>query len=185
MFTFLNRCATDLITIAADARSTSDTLRVQAVLAALTGSETVRHALGAEIAKGGLTVPGFNLLAYIRTCEQGTVRRSEIGQRAALSPAQLDVTLTRLEHSGLLARRRDTDDRRVVWLSLTPDGSRCVAKVLSRCVAGIATISAALDERQLRGLIAAHRQMHAGIARLVSSAPEPEVLRPNLPTFPN
>ncbi len=45
---------------------------------------------------------------------------------AELNPASVTAMVDQLEARGLVARRRDDQDRRVCWISLTPDGHRQV-----------------------------------------------------------
>ncbi|WP_051471251.1 MarR family winged helix-turn-helix transcriptional regulator [Patulibacter minatonensis] len=52
----------------------------------------------------------------------------ELGRSAGLNPASTSATVDRLEADGLATRVRDTDDRRVVRVALTPEGRETVAR---------------------------------------------------------
>jgi MarR family transcriptional regulator, organic hydroperoxide resistance regulator len=72
----------------------------------------------------GLTGP--QLWAIKVLSESPLIMVSELARRMYLNPATVVGILTRLESHGLIKRRRDKKDRRVVWVELTLNGKNLV-----------------------------------------------------------
>jgi DNA-binding MarR family transcriptional regulator len=68
----------------------------------------------------GLTYPQY--LVMLILWEKDDVSVKEIGTRLYLDSGTLTPLLKRLEHSGLLIRRRGAEDERQVLITLTPHG---------------------------------------------------------------
>lgn len=68
----------------------------------------------------GLTYPQY--LVMLILWEKDDVSVKEIGARLYLDSGTLTPLLKRLEHSGLVVRRRGTEDERQVLITLTPQG---------------------------------------------------------------
>ncbi len=71
-----------------------------------------------------ITTPQLVCLLAVSECEPA--RSSEVAKSVSLSTATVIGILDRLESKGLVRRERNTTDRRVVNLWLTPDGRRLV-----------------------------------------------------------
>lgn len=72
----------------------------------------------------GLTVPQVVILQAI--AELGPVTSKRLAQEASLSPATVVIILEKLEAKGLIDRRRDRRDRRVVFTSMTQAGFKAL-----------------------------------------------------------
>lgn len=72
------------------------------------------------IQKTGLSGPQLVLMQIL--CNAGTESASELASRANLSQATVTTILDRLEERGLVARKRSTDDKRRVRVTLTEQG---------------------------------------------------------------
>lgn len=72
----------------------------------------------------GLTYPQFLVLISLR--HGGTQNVSTIGETLCLESNTLTPLLKRLEEAGLVMRRRDRQDERVVQVSLTKSGIKLV-----------------------------------------------------------
>lgn len=79
----------------------------------------------------GLTYSQYLLLVALRAQEDQTV--SELGEQLFLESNTLTPLIKRLEAAGLVRRRRDTKDERVVRVSLTDEGHRLIGEALA-CV---------------------------------------------------
>lgn len=79
----------------------------------------------------GLTYPQYLAMVVLASRDGQTV--SELGDQLFLESNTLTPLIKRLEAAGLLTRRRDTRDERVVRLSLTARGREVVAQAIS-CV---------------------------------------------------
>src|SRR5947207_5741606 len=68
-----------------------------------------------------------SMLSALSTIERhGPMTLSELAAYERVQPPTITSVLGRLESAGLIARDTDVDDRRVSWVSLTPDGRRLV-----------------------------------------------------------
>jgi MarR family transcriptional regulator, organic hydroperoxide resistance regulator len=74
------------------------------------------------LAKLGLTYPQYLVLLVL--WEEDGLSVSAIGERLYLDSGTLTPLLKRLEHAGLVRRRRARGDERVVEIFLTADGKR-------------------------------------------------------------
>lgn len=72
----------------------------------------------------GLTAAQLTILRTLESRRQATV--SEIAGCVSLSQATVTTIVERLEARGLVAKRRDAEDRRRVFVTLTDVGSRTV-----------------------------------------------------------
>ncbi len=79
----------------------------------------------------GLTYSQYLLLVALRGQDEQTV--SELGEQLFLESNTLTPMLKRLEAAGLVRRRRDTKDERVVRVSLTDEGQTLIGEALA-CV---------------------------------------------------
>ncbi|MBE0467003.1 MAG: MarR family transcriptional regulator [Candidatus Desulforudis sp.] len=62
--------------------------------------------------------------------QHGRLSVSELAESLGVSLSAVTVTADKLCRAGLLERRRDSEDRRVVWLMLTGEGDRAVSEIL-------------------------------------------------------
>lgn len=109
-----------------------------------------RHALEPV----GLTPPQFAVLALLST-EDGQ-RQTTLCERGAVDPNTMVGIVDRLEAAGLVARRRDPQDRRAYLVRLTPKGRRTFMDCVPLRHAASAEMWAALspaERGRLRNLL--------------------------------
>lgn len=128
-------------------------------------SRAVTRAYGPLLAPLGLTYPQY--LALLVLWQDDGVSVKHIGDRLALDSATLTPLLKRLEQRGLVARRRDGDDERVVRVELTAEGQalRAKARLVPGQIASLAGYDAD-DERSLARLRRLRGELLALAARL-------------------
>jgi DNA-binding MarR family transcriptional regulator len=100
----------------------------------------------------GLTYPQYLVMLVLWEQDGLTVR--ELGERLLLDSGTLTPLLKRLEHAGLLARKRRASDEREVEISLTRSGRtlRASAESIPACLHGQSGMSA-LALTRLRGAL--------------------------------
>ncbi|MFH9616403.1 TetR family transcriptional regulator [Streptomyces pratensis] len=103
-----------------------------ASLFALLDDCAARHQLvvGRALREYGITLPAYDVLAALR--DAGAPYRLTMGEVAAAGSARaggLTQQADRLAEAGLIRRERDTDDRRIVRLRLTPEGLALTGRV--------------------------------------------------------
>lgn len=99
----------------------------------------------------GLTSTDLAILALFR--RERVWRLSDMARRTAIPPSTLVGVLDRLEESGLVRRRRRSDDRRVVELHGTPELERRVACVQAAILRRVLPIMEALPSEDLDHLV--------------------------------
>jgi DNA-binding MarR family transcriptional regulator len=107
----------------------------------------------------GLTSP--QLWAIKVLAEAAPVMVSELARRMYLHPATVVGILTRLESHGLIEKTRSKEDRRIVWVELTPKGKDLVAAA-PEVAQGLLVVG--LEKTPLSGL----KEINRGLKRLVS-----------------
>lgn len=70
----------------------------------------------------GITSQQYNVLRILRGSHPEPLSRQEIGDRMVEEQPGVTRLLDRLESKGLVRRERSTDDRRVVYCWITPEG---------------------------------------------------------------
>jgi len=94
----------------------------QLCFALYSASRALIRAYGPLLEPLGLTYPQYLVMLVLWEEDGASVKA--IGARLALDSGTLTPLLKRLEQQGLVRRRRDRDDERVVRIDLTPDGKR-------------------------------------------------------------
>lgn len=94
----------------------------------------------------GLTYTSY--LVMLALWEQDGVSVSELGKKLYLDSGTLTPLLKKMEKQGLLLRRRDKEDERVVLIALTPKGRGLQAKT-ERTVAALNNTLRLLRESSL------------------------------------
>ncbi len=99
----------------------------------------------------------------LRALRDGPQTLGRLGQSIGLSPTSVTRVVDRLERRGLVSRRRESDDRRLVCLHLEPAGERLMGAI--RIIRGsdihLAVEAMTSQER---------RQLTASLRRLVELA---------------
>lgn len=68
------------------------------------------------------------LIVLQQVAENGSVLPSTIAKSVGLKQATVTVLVNKLERAGLVSRRRDTEDRRRVWIDITEAGLATLQK---------------------------------------------------------
>lgn len=128
-----------------------DSLRVSLPLRrALQSAEARRSKL---LARHGVTAATLDLLVALRRAGEPYVRTpSELARLLVLSSGGVSQRLERLEEAGLLERRVNTDDRRVVYVQLTELGLSTLDDLIGEYMRHEDAMLSGLTERQLEQL---------------------------------
>ena len=102
-------------------RLTDDEMRAWQAL--LHSHSQVTRVLDAELhAEHGISLDSYDVLLRLARAAQRSLRMTELAQRIMFSPSGLTRVVDRLEREGLVSRRRDSEDARVVFATLTDKG---------------------------------------------------------------
>lgn len=99
-----------------------------------------------------LTATQYNALRILRGAGKDGLPCGEIAARMITKDSDITRLLDRLEKRGLVGRRRDSDDRRVVLTRITADGLRLLAGLDQPVVETHARLLSHLGPRRLRQL---------------------------------
>jgi MarR family transcriptional regulator, organic hydroperoxide resistance regulator len=116
----------------------------------------------------GLTYPQY--LVMLILWEEKSASVKALGERLALDSGTLTPLLKRLEQRGVVTRRRDTADERVVIIELTPEGQRLRSKA-KRVPTELACRTGfdINEERDLARLVRLRQELTALAARINGS----------------
>ena len=125
-------------------------------------SHLVTSTLHEQLAKFGVSVATWRILTAVLDQERNI---TEIGQLVLMKQSALSRALDRLEKDGLIARRRNDTERRVVYVRLTASGRKLAETLRS---------AASFHERSLRGLFSSAdlRQLSHLLDGLISTLSE-------------
>jgi DNA-binding MarR family transcriptional regulator len=91
----------------------------------------------------------------LRSLSDGPRRITDLAQLEGLAQPTMTLLVKRLEQQGLVRRERQTDDQRVVLVSLTDAGRRALEHLRSRIRAALRTHLDSLPDERLSVLAAA------------------------------
>jgi DNA-binding MarR family transcriptional regulator len=97
----------------------------------------------------GLTPPQFNVLRILRGARPDALSSGGIAERMVNHDSDLTRLLDRLEVAGLVEKSRDSEDRRIVNVRITPAGLRLVESASRAVQLRIRTELGPLGSRRL------------------------------------
>jgi MarR family transcriptional regulator, 2-MHQ and catechol-resistance regulon repressor len=112
------------------------------------GGQLQRHLASLEITPPQLAV--LEALLHV-----GPMSQSELGRKLLRSNPNMTALLDNLERSKWIHRERSPEDRRVVVVSLTPEGRRVIERVFPAHAAHVAALMGALtaEEQETLGAL--------------------------------
>jgi DNA-binding MarR family transcriptional regulator len=129
-------------------------LEQEAFLNILRTADHLDQGLAELLKPFGLTPTQYNVLRILRGAGARGLACRELGERMLTHDPDVTRLLDRLERRGLIARRRELHDRRVILTGITAEGLR----LLEQLDAPVAELHRRqlghLDEEQLRALVA-------------------------------
>lgn len=122
----------------------------------------LRHRLEVRMAEHGASFPEF-LILYVVATQPGLSQR-DLAVQVGVERPTMSHHMDRLEQQGLVERRRDPDDRRVLRVHPTTAGRRRLAK-LDAIVDGLEhELAAQLSDREAKVLHTALTRIAASVA---------------------
>ena len=100
--------------------------------------------------EAGLTESRFGVLEALY--QLGPLRQTDLANKLLCSAGNLTTVVDNLERDGLVERRRDDVDRRVVTVYLSSDGRKLIGELFPRHVAAIVNWFAVLGPEEQRRL---------------------------------
>ncbi len=136
---------------------------VRAYVKLLRASRAVVGVVEPLLAAHGLTTTQLGVLEAL--LHKGPMGQRELGRKVLTSAANMTDVLDKLQGRGLIARCRDTADRRSVTVGLTDEGRALIEGLFPRHAADIARAMGGLSRTELERLAALLRKLgHAAAA---------------------
>jgi MarR family 2-MHQ and catechol resistance regulon transcriptional repressor len=137
-----------------------DPLAHRALQALLRAEAAVRKRVAAELNREGVSPAGFSVLVLLTTAG-GTQELKTLRRRLGWSKANATEVTATLQERGLVHRRRDPSDRRLVVVDLTYRGRELVERLFPEHSDRVTRAFGALDETEKRSLAELCRKLAA------------------------
>jgi DNA-binding MarR family transcriptional regulator len=111
----------------------------------------------------GISPSQFNILRILRGARPKALKISDIAERMVNRDPDVTRLVDRLIKQGLVRRERDTEDRRVVLVEITPAGLALLARLDAPVLEYLEAAMAGLKPPQLRALDTLLNEVRAGI----------------------
>ena len=117
---------------------------------------------------GSVSLVHLNVLILLEA--SGPLSMGRLADALDISVASITGVIDRMEARGLVERRRDSEDRRVILVHPGAGGRKLFEGITKRRRKGLAKLLAKLSESELEGLLAGHRALRAARAAFVQRA---------------
>jgi DNA-binding MarR family transcriptional regulator len=97
------------------------------------------------------TILQFQALTYLREHKNATV--GELAQDLAISSSAVAQLIDRLLEAGRIARKNDLKDRRIIHISLTPEGKKEQSQMKKKYIEKMTFLLTHISEKDLHELI--------------------------------
>ena len=110
-------------------RKPSHGLEQQAFLSLQRTADLLARGAEEAIERSGLSGTQYNVLRILRGAGPGGLCCGEVAERMITRDPDITRLLDRLEKRGLVARARDSKDRRIVTVRIAPEGLQILAEL--------------------------------------------------------
>ena len=108
---------------------------------------------------GAVSLVHLNVLTLLEA--SGPMPMGRLAEQLDISVASITGVIDRMESRGLVERRRDSEDRRVILVHPGKGGRKLFDDIGKRRRLGLTALLSKLDDRQLEGLLEGHRALRA------------------------
>ncbi len=126
--------------------------------------QRIAASFGEEVRPLGVTLQMWRVLAALR--ERDGRRMGDLSETTSIEVSTLTRLVDNMEQKGLVARRRDGDDARVVLLHATPAGRRLTQRILPIAERYETVALAGFNAAEAEVLKAALRRLYANMDEL-------------------
>jgi len=147
---------------AAAVLSESELSRVETCAICFRRMNEVLQTLEANLSQFGLSFGRAAILALLRESGERGMTPSELAAEAEVTRATVTGLLDGLERDGLVERVRHPDDRRRLYVQLTPKGSDLIESAFPSHFRRVAQLMEGLTEPELRQLTALMEKIAVG-----------------------
>jgi MarR family transcriptional regulator, 2-MHQ and catechol-resistance regulon repressor len=125
-------------------RGSSDEVRaLNAYIKLVRAAESLIGRMSQKLADDGLTISQFGALEALH--HLGPMSQRRLGEKLLKSSGNITMVVDNLQKRGLVERRRDSQDRRVVTVLLTDAGQKLIAEIFPQHLGAIMAEIGVLD----------------------------------------
>lgn len=128
----------------------ADARRLHALLVGLMRRRSLRDPLAASCAELELSAPQVHTLLALGN--EGSLAMGDLARRVAVTEKTVTGLVDRLERDGLVQRRRDDLDRRVIHVALTASGEALARRLDAEVLQALTRLLGRLDAADRRHL---------------------------------
>ena len=143
-----------------------DPSAVEAYLQLLRVAAEVLFAMDAHFARHGMSRGRFRALINLFHEYDKPLTPAELAERAGVTRATMTGLLDGLERGGLVKRKSDPDDRRMICVRLTPKGKKFMEKMLPDHYRRVAGLMSNLGKKDRREFVALLEKVSSGTSFL-------------------
>jgi len=110
------------------------------------GSDSLARRLSAQLGPFGLTMGQFGVLEALY--HLGPMCQKALGEKLLRSGGNVTLVVENLARQGWVRRERQSDDRRLIRIHLTPKGRDLIARVFPKHVQAIVNEMSAIDPKE-------------------------------------
>jgi DNA-binding MarR family transcriptional regulator len=110
----------------------------------------------------------FNLLMMLAKCHDGDATPASLAEKTGVTRATISGLLDGLEKDGMIERRTDPDDRRLIRVDITPAGKTFVDGILPGYTRWLSSIVQPLNEEERHLLVTLLEKIRTRISERTS-----------------
>ena len=114
-------------------------------------NRTLRHDFHGLMQGSGFTFPQLSVISIL--AKSGEQKVSDISEKMRLSDSTVSGILDRLEHKGIIERKRNKDDRRVVKIHLSQESQELCRKFQQQKKEYFMHLLSELSEQEINNII--------------------------------
>jgi DNA-binding MarR family transcriptional regulator len=114
--------------------------------------------------QGSVSLVHLNVLTLLEA--SGPMPMGRLAEQLDISVASMTGVIDRMEARGIVERRRDSKDRRVILVQPAKGGRKLIQDIGKRRRIALAVLLSKLDDSQLEGLLEGHRALRAAREQL-------------------
>src|SRR5262245_52413967 len=115
------------------------------------------------LVRGKISCP--QMVALTMASERSEITVGEIAKVLSSEKSAVSVLLERLVKMGMMRRRHDERDRRLVWMSLTPKGKKVTEQILSQKRESFKAIFGPLTDRERGQYLSVLRKVRGNLLK--------------------
>lgn len=116
--------------------------------------------------------PAASHVPLLGTLQYRSYTLSELAEAHSVSAPTMSSTISTLEERGWVQRERSTEDRRIVWVSITPEGRRVLDNIQHHVIKRIAALLEHLSDEDKERLIEGLTVLRDSFAAAIEQDPD-------------